>query len=85
MVMAPKTSIAILAKAPIPGRAKSRLIQSIGAHAAAILQERMTAQTVETALAADTGPVTLWCAPDPSHVSFRELARLERELPALAL
>jgi rSAM/selenodomain-associated transferase 1 len=78
MVMAPKTSIAILAKAPIPGRAKSRLIPSIGAHAAAILQERMTAQTVETTLAAGTGPVTLWCAPDPSHVSFRELALLHR-------
>jgi len=74
--MAPKTSIAILAKAPIPGRAKSRLIPSLGAHAAAVLQERMMAQTVETALAAGTGPVTLWCAPDPSHVSFRELARL---------
>jgi rSAM/selenodomain-associated transferase 1 len=68
-----RTSIAILAKAPIPGRAKSRLIPSIGAHAAAVLQERMTAQTVETALAADIGPLTLWCAPDPSHVSFREL------------
>jgi rSAM/selenodomain-associated transferase 1 len=74
----PKTSIAILAKAPIPGRAKSRLIPSIGAHAAAVLQERMTAQTVETALAAGVGPVTLWCSPDPRHVSFREIARRHR-------
>jgi rSAM/selenodomain-associated transferase 1 len=75
---APSTSIAILAKAPIPGRAKSRLIPAIGAHAAAVLQERMTAQTVETALAAGIGAVTLWCAPDPGHISFRELSARHR-------
>jgi uncharacterized protein len=70
----PKTNIAVLAKAPIPGLAKTRLIPSIGAHAAAVLQERLTEQAVETALVADTGPVTLWCAPDTSHASFRALA-----------
>src|SRR5450631_4034386 len=67
-------AVAILAKAPIPGTAKTRLIPSIGAHAAAALQERLTERSVATALAANIGPVTLWCAPDPSHVSFRELA-----------
>jgi rSAM/selenodomain-associated transferase 1 len=67
-------SIAILAKAPIPGFAKTRLIPVIGAHAAAVLQERLTQQTVQTAHDAGIGPVTLWCAPDTSHVSFRELA-----------
>ena len=66
-------AIAILAKAPIPGLTKTRLIPSIGAHAAAVLQERLTERTVATALAAAVGPVTLWCAPDPSHPSFREL------------
>jgi len=71
--MGARTDIAILAKAPIPGRAKSRLIPAIGAHAAAVLQERMTAQTVATACAAALGPVTLWCAPDPRHASFHEL------------
>jgi rSAM/selenodomain-associated transferase 1 len=70
----PKTDIAVLAKAPIPGLAKTRLIPSIGAHAAAILQERLTEQAVATALAADNGPVTLWCAPDTTHASFRDLA-----------
>lgn len=78
--MSTRTDIAILAKAPVPGRVKSRLIPAIGAHAAAVLQERMTAQTVETALAAGIGPVTLWCAPDPRHVSFRELA-IRHHLP----
>jgi rSAM/selenodomain-associated transferase 1 len=66
-------NVAILAKAPIPGTAKTRLIPSIGAHAAAALQERLTERTVATAHAAAIGSVTLWCTPDPSHVSFREL------------
>src|ERR1700676_230591 len=69
-----RIAIAILAKAPIPGLAKTRLIPSIGAHAAAVLQERLTERAVASALASDVGPVTLWCAPDPGHISFRELA-----------
>lgn len=63
-------AIAILTKAPIPGNAKTRLIPAIGAHAAAILQERLTERAVATALTADLGPVTLWCAPDVTHPSF---------------
>ena len=70
---ASRVSIAILAKAPVAGFAKTRLIPAIGAHAAAVLQERLTEQTLATALAAETGPVTLWCAPDPSHAAFRDL------------
>ena len=66
-------AIAILAKAPIPGLAKTRLIPALGAHGAAMLQEALTARTVETAIAAQTGPVTLWAAPDATHPSFREL------------
>jgi len=69
----PKTDIAILARAPVPGFAKTRLIPSIGAHAAAVLQERLTERTAATATAAKLGPVTLWCAPDATHVSFRAL------------
>jgi rSAM/selenodomain-associated transferase 1 len=74
---AAKTSsvaVAILAKAPVPGTAKTRLIPSIGAHAAAVLQERLTEHTVETATAADIGPLTLWCTPDLAHASFQDLA-----------
>src|SRR5674536_33256 len=66
-------AIAILAKAPVPGLTKTRLIPSIGAHAAAILQERLTERAVATALAAAVGPVTLWCAPDPGPVSYTHL------------
>jgi hypothetical protein len=70
------TAIAILAKAPIPGLTKTRLIPTIGAHAAAVLQERLTERAIETATAADIGPVTLWCTPDISHPSFQDLALL---------
>ena len=66
-------SISILAKAPIPGFAKTRLIPDIGAHAAAVLQERVTAHTVATAREAGLGRITLWGAPDITHRSFRDL------------
>jgi uncharacterized protein len=66
-------AVAVMAKAPIPGLSKTRLIPVIGAHAAAILQERMTERAVATARDAGIGPVTVWCAPDPGHPSFRAL------------
>jgi len=68
------TSIAVMAKAPIPGFAKTRLIPVIGAHAAAVLQERLTERAVATACAADIGPVTLWCSPTLDQPSFQDLA-----------
>jgi len=75
--MPPTTiDIAVLAKAPIPGIAKTRLIPAIGAHAAAVLQEWLTERTIQTAISADVGPVTLWCTPDATHPSFAALQRL---------
>ncbi len=67
-------AIAVMAKAPIPGLAKTRLIPDIGAHAAAVLAERLTERAVETAVAAEIGPVSLWCTPDPAHPTFQTLA-----------
>ncbi len=64
-----------MAKAPIPGFAKTRLIPDVGAHAAAVLAERLTERAVQTALAAHVGQVTLWCAPDTAHAAFRNLAQ----------
>ena len=71
-------SIAILAKAPVPGLAKTRLIPTIGAHAAAVLQERLTERAVATALASDVGPVTIWCTPDGTHDSFLKMVARSR-------
>jgi len=67
--------IAILAKAPVPGLAKTRLIPLLGAAGAARLQARLTERTVQTALSAGLGPVTLWCAPDCSDPAFTALAK----------
>ena len=71
-------AVAILAKAPIPGLVKTRLIPAIGAHAAAVLQERLTERAITTALAAKVGPVTLWCSPDATHSTFLKLVMQQR-------
>jgi rSAM/selenodomain-associated transferase 1 len=67
-------AVAVLAKAPVPGTVKTRLIPALGAEAAARLQSRLIAQAVETACTAATGMVTLWAAPDATHPLFVELA-----------
>lgn len=65
--------IAVLAKAPVPGLAKSRLIPALGARGAARLQRQFTLRTLATTAAAQLGPVTLWCAPDSRHRFFKAL------------
>jgi uncharacterized protein len=67
-------AVAILAKAPLPGLAKTRLIPVLGAHAAAVLQERLTERAVETACAAAIGSVALWGTLDVKHRMFSDLA-----------
>ncbi len=70
-------AIAVLAKAPLPGFAKTRLIPALGAEGAALLQARLVEHSVATACAARIGPVTLWGAPDESHPLFQAIgARL---------
>ena len=72
-VTAESFAIAVLAKAPTAGLAKTRLIPALGEDGAATLQERLTAHAVATACAAAIGPVTLWATPDASHASFGAL------------
>ncbi|MDC7788961.1 TIGR04282 family arsenosugar biosynthesis glycosyltransferase [Rhodoplanes sp. TEM] len=76
--MAEPVAIAILAKAPVAGLAKTRLIPALGPEGAAALQARLTAQAVRTAAAAGTGPLALWATPDATHPSFADLARGHR-------
>jgi rSAM/selenodomain-associated transferase 2/rSAM/selenodomain-associated transferase 1 len=68
-------AVAVLAKAPVPGRAKTRLIPALGAAGAARAQRGFALQTLATARAAGTGAVTLWCAPGTGHRFFRALQR----------
>jgi rSAM/selenodomain-associated transferase 1 len=73
--MSEKISIAIFAKAPIPGFAKTRLIPALGAEAAARLQDQLIARAVTVAQAANLGPVSLWCTPDVGHECFARMAK----------
>lgn len=68
-----RIGIAVMAKAPEAGYAKTRLIPALSAKAAARLHRQLTLRTLSTAVAADVGPVTLWCAPDTRHRFFRAL------------
>jgi uncharacterized protein len=51
--------IIVFARAPLPGRAKTRLIPRLGEWGAARLQARLTRHALNTALAARCGPVEL--------------------------
>lgn len=78
-----RTRIVIIAKAPIPGYAKTRLIPALGVQGAAGLARRMLEHTVQTALDARIGPVELCVAPSrhdpiwktldiPEHLEWTE-------------
>lgn len=67
--------IAVFAKAPVPGQAKTRLIPALGPDGAARLHARLVTHTLTTVSAAALGPVTLWCAPDTGHPYFDDLAQ----------
>jgi uncharacterized protein len=65
--------IAILAKAPAPGFAKTRLIPVLGAQRAGLLQAHLIGRAVNTAASANLGAATLWAAPDTSDPLFQQL------------
>jgi len=67
--------VAVLAKAPVAGLAKTRLIPALGPRGAARLQRQFTRAALHTAGAAGLGAVTLWCAPHAQHRFFRALRR----------
>jgi rSAM/selenodomain-associated transferase 1 len=79
--MAPATpepvAVAVLARAPVAGQAKTRLIPALGADGAAALQERLIKRAIATACAAAVGPVTMWTTPAP-HPCFAALTSRHR-------
>lgn len=72
---AAEATVVVFARAPEPGHAKTRLIPTLGAEGAALLQARLTWRALETSVAAGVGPVELWCAPHASYPFFEECAR----------
>lgn len=65
-------AVIVFARAPEPGRCKTRLIPALGPEGAAALHRRLVRHTLDTALAAGAGSVELWCAPDTRHAFFEE-------------
>ncbi len=66
----PACRLLIFAKAPIPGRVKTRLAGRLGPRGAAALYEKLLRRTLAIADAARLCPIELWCAPDARHGFF---------------
>ena len=70
-------TVIVFARAPLPGRAKTRLAPKLGPWGAARLQARLTERAVRTALASRCGPVELHATPRARHPFFlKERRRL---------
>ena len=67
--------IAVFAKAPIAGTAKTRLIPLLGEIGAAELHRQLTFKALETACDASLGQVTLFTASEIDHPFFSECVR----------
>ena len=65
-----RSRVAVFAKAPLPGAVKTRLIPALGAEGATALYRTLVERALECAVAADIGPVQLWCAPDAGDPFF---------------
>jgi uncharacterized protein len=67
--------IAVMARAPVAGFAKTRLAPALGAAGAAALAARLLQHAVQQAVAARLGAVTVWATPDASHPAFVQAQR----------
>jgi uncharacterized protein len=76
-VLPSEVRVLVFARAPEPGRTKTRLMPVLGADGAADLQARFTRHTLRTAMEADIGEIELWCAP---HTSFTFFDVCQQEL-----
>jgi hypothetical protein len=68
--------VVVFARAPLPGRAKSRLVPRLGVWGAARLQARLTERTLRTARAARFGAVELHATPRLRQPFFLRCARV---------
>ena len=70
----PRCPIVVMAKAPVAGYAKTRLIPALGEAGAARLAAHLLDHAVGQALAAGLGPVDLCCAPHAAHPALAHRA-----------
>jgi rSAM/selenodomain-associated transferase 1 len=66
--------VAVFARAPVAGAAKTRLIPLLGPEGAAAAHQAMVLRALETACAAAHGDVSLWTAGDATHLFFGRCA-----------
>jgi uncharacterized protein len=76
------TRIALMARAPVAGQAKTRLAPVLGEVGAAALAQRLLEHAVAQAVLAAPGEVSVWATPDVSHPAFA--AMQQRHAVALA-
>lgn len=69
-----KGRILVFAKAPVPGKAKTRLIPALGMKGAADLHAKLVLRTLDKLCTAPSIPVELWCTPTLEHDFFRTCA-----------
>lgn len=74
----PAPALILLAKSPIPGQVKTRLMPELSAHDAAEVAAALIRASVRLAVHAWTGPVFLHGWPDLDHDVFNDLAESTR-------
>lgn len=67
-------AVAVLARAPVAGQAKTRLIPALGPQGAVALHTALTARTLATTSRWNPSAVTLWCAPDTASPAWNGIA-----------
>lgn len=68
----PEGLIGVMARAPVPGHAKTRLIPALGEEGAAQLHAYFVERLLEELTTARIAPITLYCTPDIEHPFFRQ-------------
>ena len=68
--MNPPCHVIVMAKTPVAGFAKTRLIPALGAQGAAALAQRLLQHALDQARLAALGSVELCCAPDARDAGF---------------
>jgi rSAM/selenodomain-associated transferase 1 len=69
----PEAALIVFARAPVPGRVKTRLAPLLGEQGAARLYVQLVEKSLKTALAARIGRVELYCTPGIHSPHFTDL------------
>ncbi len=71
----PGCRLLVFAKAPEPGKVKTRLIPALGAEGAADFHKRLVMHALLAATQSAPGAVELWCSPDTRNPFFAQCGR----------